>query len=378
MFPIDAVSDFGAWLVRSLGPLTSLRRIAETNLRLVFPNATDAEIARLLRAQWEELGRWIAEFPILDRIAAEPERIEVQGLERLTPLTEAGHPAVLISGHFSNFDVMAVAIVRAGVQCQITYRATNNPYVNDRIIENRRRYGVKMFAPKGTQGAREMFRAIARGESIALLNDQKFNGGVAAPFFGHLAYTAPGPSTYALHFGIPIQPMSVQRLSKARFKVIVHAGLSGWKPPATAKPTSRRVSGGSTPLWRRASWSDPRSGSGSTSGGRRKSTRRPRVWAWVSFPALQGFGRAGVKLPARGRAPVAQLLQRDFSAGHRAEHIAAGLQHGEIAVAVVQPGQVGGREVAIVGVHGRLFSAPDPVRTGRPGRRAPISASRAW
>jgi KDO2-lipid IV(A) lauroyltransferase len=220
--PVDTVSDFGAWLFRTLGPLTSAHMIAETNLRIVFPNAPDPEIRRLLRAQWQETGRWVFEFPILDRIAEEPERIEVVGLERLTALAQGEGPAVLISGHFSNFDVMALAIVRAGVQCQITYRATNNPYVDARIVANRRRYGVKLFAPKGTSGARELFRALARGESVALLNDQKFNGGIAAPFFGKMARTAPGPSTYALRCRVPIQPMSVQRIHKARFKVIVH------------------------------------------------------------------------------------------------------------------------------------------------------------
>ena len=221
LFPIDAVSDFGGWVGRTFGPLTSAHRVAETNLRIVFPDADNSEIERLLGAQWEEFGRWLAEFPILDRILAEPERVEVQGLERLTAL-KGGHPAVLISGHFSNFEVMALAIMRAGVECQITYRATNNPYFNERVVTGRRAYGVKLFAPKGTSGAREMFRAIARGESIALMNDQKFNGGIAAPFFGTLAYTAPGPSTYALHFSIPIQPMSVTRTHKARFKVSVH------------------------------------------------------------------------------------------------------------------------------------------------------------
>src|ERR1700761_364706 len=222
LFPVDAVSDFGGWLFRAVGPLTSKQRIAETNLRIVFPQASDAEIAALLRAQWEELGRWIAEFPILERIANDPGRVEVEGMERLTVLAKEHRPAVLISGHFSNFDVMAVAIVRSGVDCQITYRATNNPYIDNRIVEGRRRYGVKLFAPKGTSGAREMFRAVARGESIALLNDQKFNGGIAAPLFGKMAHTAPGPSTYALHFGVPIQPMSVQRTHKARFRVVVH------------------------------------------------------------------------------------------------------------------------------------------------------------
>jgi KDO2-lipid IV(A) lauroyltransferase len=222
LFAVDSVSDFGAWLLRRLGPLTGKHRIAETNLRIVFPEASDAEIARLLDAQWAETGRYFAEFLVLDRIAADPSRVEIEGAERLQALSGPAGPAVLISGHFSNFEIMAMAIVRCGVTCQVTYRALNNPYVDQRIVEGRRSYGVNLFAPKGTAGARALFRAIGRGESVSLMADQKFNGGVAAPLFGVMAHTAPGPSTYALKFGIPLLPMSVQRLSKARFKVIVH------------------------------------------------------------------------------------------------------------------------------------------------------------
>jgi len=66
-------------------------------------------------------------------------------------------------------------------------------------------------------------RALERGESVALMNDQKFNGGIEAPFFGVPAHTAPGPSTFALRFGVPLQPLSVQRTGdSARFRVIVH------------------------------------------------------------------------------------------------------------------------------------------------------------
>ena len=221
-FPIDAVSDFGAWFLRTFGPLTSAHRVATINLRIAFPDAPQAEIARLLDAQWAETGRWIAEFPVLDRIVSDPSRIEVQGAERLAAIAAGEGPAVFISGHFSCFEMMAAAILHAGVVCQITYRALNNPYVDDRIRENRQRYGVKLFAPKGTQGARELLRALARGESVALMNDQKFNGGVAAPLFGVMCHTAPGPSSFALRFGIPLQPMSVQRVHKARFRVVVH------------------------------------------------------------------------------------------------------------------------------------------------------------
>jgi KDO2-lipid IV(A) lauroyltransferase len=142
--------------------------------------------------------------------------------ERLRAIAESGKPVVLISGHFSNFEIMAWAIVQSGLRCQVTYRAANNPYVDERIRRGRFRYGVRLFAPKGVEGARELMRAMARGESIALLNDQKYNGGIAAPFFGVTAHTAQGPSTFALRFGVPLQPLSVQRTHKARFKVIVH------------------------------------------------------------------------------------------------------------------------------------------------------------
>lgn len=222
LLPVDAVSDFGAWLFGSLGPLTSANRTAERNLRIAFPDASDAEIALLLKAQWDEAGRFFAEFPIVDRIVREPSRLEVVNRERLVAVAQSHQPVVLISGHFSNFEIMAAAIVQADVRCLVSYRAANNPYFDLRIRQSRARYGVQLFAPKGTDGAREMMRAFGRGVSVALLNDQKFNGGVAAPFFGVTAHTAPGPSTFALKFGIPLLPMSVQRVKKARFRVIVH------------------------------------------------------------------------------------------------------------------------------------------------------------
>jgi len=223
LFPIDSVSDFGGSLFRVLGPLTSANRVAERNLRIAFPEANDAEINRLLRAQWIELGRSLTEFLILDRIVADTSRLQVEREASLGAIAAGEGPVVFISGHFSCFELMAAAIVKAGVKCQITYRAMNNPYVDERVRKNRFRYGVRLFAPKGLDGARELMRGLERGESVALMNDQKFNGGIAAPLFGHMAHTAPGPSTFALRFGIPLQPMSVQRVGPgARFKVLVH------------------------------------------------------------------------------------------------------------------------------------------------------------
>lgn len=235
LFPIDAVSDFGGWFLRALGPLTSLRRVVETNVGIVFPDLDPASRQALIRDQWTELGRAFAEFMILDRIASEPARLDVTGAQAaFDAVAASGRPAVFISGHFSSFELMAAALVRSGLQVQVTYRAMNNPYVDQHVRDQRARYGVRLFAPKGLSGARELMRAVARGESIALLNDQKFNGGIEAPFFGVPAHTAPGPSTYALRFDVPIVPLSVQRVGPgARFRILAH-------PPIVLEDTGDR------------------------------------------------------------------------------------------------------------------------------------------
>lgn len=222
LFPIDWVSNAGAVLFKALGPLTRNQRTAERNIRLAFPDLDAGGRAALLRAQWDNLGRTFFEFPLTDRLTPQSGRVEVQGAERLAAIAASGKPVVFVSGHLANWEVMAAAIVEAGITCQITYRAANNPYVDQRIKTARARYGVRLFAPKGGDGARELLQAMDKGQSVALMNDQKFNGGLAVPFFDHPAHTATGPTRLALRSGQPLQPLSVQRLEGARFRVVVH------------------------------------------------------------------------------------------------------------------------------------------------------------
>jgi KDO2-lipid IV(A) lauroyltransferase len=222
LLPTDWASGLGAVLFKVLGPLSSSHRIAERNLRLAFPDWSDAEREALLVEQWSNLGRSFFEFPMTDRLTRASGRVEVEGAERLDEIARGGTPVVFVSGHFSNWEVMPLTILEAGIVCQITYRAANNPYVDRRIKERRARYGVRLFAPKGGEGSRELLTAMGRGESVALMNDQKFNGGLEAPFFGRPVHTASGPTRLALKYGASLQPMSVQRTRGARFKVVVH------------------------------------------------------------------------------------------------------------------------------------------------------------
>lgn len=221
LFPIEAVSTAGGWLFRRLGPRTRSARIAARNIELAFPEWTSEQRAELLDAQFEALGRTFFEFPLTDRLTPALGRVEVVGRERLTAIAESGEPAVLVSGHFANWEVMAAAIVDAGVPCRVTYRAANNPYFDKRIVGTRARYGVSLFAPKGGLGSRELLETLKDGQSVSFLNDQKFNGGVAAPFFGRTVHTAGAFVRAAQKFGAVLQPMWVERLPGARFRVIV-------------------------------------------------------------------------------------------------------------------------------------------------------------
>jgi KDO2-lipid IV(A) lauroyltransferase len=220
--PVDLVSGFGGALLKWLGPLTSSHAVARRNLELVFPDRDPAWRAAILKAQWENVGRTFAEFPLMDRLTPASGRVEVVNAERLQQIAATHEPVVFVSGHLSNWEVMPSVIVNSGVVCQITYRAANNPYVDARIRKSRARYGVRLFAPKGGDGARELLDALGHGESVALMNDQKFNNGVESPFFGHMVHTAPGPSRLALRFGAVLQTMSVQRTKGARFRVVVY------------------------------------------------------------------------------------------------------------------------------------------------------------
>ena len=218
---VERASALGGWLLRTLGPKTGTQKTVLRNLRIAFPEMPPEERERLALDQWEQTGRAFAETAVMDRLVAEG-RIEVVGLERLHAIRDSGRPVVFVGGHFANIETLAATIVGSGVPCQITYRAANNPYVDAQIRAARARYGVRLFAPKGGEGARELLEGMARGESVALMNDQKFSEGPEVSFFGQPVNAAPGPSRLALRFGTVLQPLSVTRLPGVRFRLTVY------------------------------------------------------------------------------------------------------------------------------------------------------------
>lgn len=221
----DRASNFGGWLFRKLGPLLSQHKTTRRNLRLAFPEWDDAQIDAAARDAWDSVGRTAGELPHLPKIHPyDGDRVEVVGAARLDAIRESDNGAVMVSGHFANWEVMAAVICRRPLDCLVTYRMLNNPHIDRRINKVRQDYGIGVLAPKGL-GTRELMRALGQGRAVALMNDQKFNEGLALPFFGHDAMTAPGPARLARKYGVPIVPVSTVRTGPARFRVTIHEAI---------------------------------------------------------------------------------------------------------------------------------------------------------
>jgi KDO2-lipid IV(A) lauroyltransferase len=222
LLPVAAASALGGWLGRLVGPRLGVTKRARINLRRALPELGAAGERRAMREMWDNLGRVIAEYPHLDafRIYEPGGRVEFVGEEHVLPLLAAGTPIIFISAHFGNWEIPTMAATQRGLAIAEVYRAANNPWV-DRLIHRYRGTVGSELIPKGTVAARRSIAALREGRHLAILVDQKMNDGIAVPFFGRDAMTAPAVAQLALRFGCPILPARVERLKGARFRLVL-------------------------------------------------------------------------------------------------------------------------------------------------------------
>ncbi|HWG78749.1 MAG TPA: lauroyl acyltransferase [Stellaceae bacterium] len=223
--PVGLASAIGGFLGRNIGPRLRASRGARRNLGRALPGNSESDNERILRAMWDNLGRAVAENPHLRRICAEGSgRVEIINGEAIAALLAAGRPSLLFGGHFANWEVGPTTIHRImGSALLSVYRAANNPWV-DRL--QRRGLRTRLAVAKGAQGGRELIRHLRRGGHVAMLVDQKLNDGIAVPFFGRDAMTAPAIARLAQQFDCPIVPVRVERLGGARFRFTVEPSFT--------------------------------------------------------------------------------------------------------------------------------------------------------
>jgi KDO2-lipid IV(A) lauroyltransferase len=220
--PLDAASALGGWIARTIGPRVGASKRAILNLRRAMPELSDAEISRIVRLMWDNLGRVVAEYPHLHRFRVYEKggRVEHVGTELVDPLLAAGKSVIFVSAHFGNWEVATLAATQRGLAVAQIYRAANNPMVDSLIAEFRAVVGSELV-PKGAVAARQAIEALRHKRHLAVLVDQKMNDGIPVPFFGRDAMTAPAIAQLALRFDCAIVPARVERLKGANFRLTV-------------------------------------------------------------------------------------------------------------------------------------------------------------
>lgn len=218
-----AASNLAGGFTRRIGPWLPVTRVAETNLRHALPELDADARAAVIRRVWENLGRTVGELPHLREISAQ---IELVGGEYVTALN--GGPVLFFSGHFGNWEAALPAAAGRGLRLAGIYRPASNRAVDAVITALRDRatgHDVPMFA-KGASGARAVLTHLGQGGSLGLLVDQKMNDGIAVPFFGRPAMTAPALAQFARLYRLTVLPARVERIGPARLRLVCEAPLT--------------------------------------------------------------------------------------------------------------------------------------------------------
>lgn len=221
LLPLQAASAFGGFLARTIMKNARPTRTALSNLALAMPEKTEAERRAIVTAMWDNLGRVAAEYPHLHRIAA---NLEFIGREHLDAVRARGEGAIFFGGHIGNWEIGPLGSRLAGLPLQVVYRRPNNPGV-DGLLRHARGKGADGSIAKGHEGAREILRQLKSGGAVGMLVDQKLNEGLAIPFFGRPAMTAPAMAQFAHRGGYALYPIRVERLGGARFRLTLHPPL---------------------------------------------------------------------------------------------------------------------------------------------------------
>ena len=226
ILPLDWASGLGGWIGQKIGPRLRATQTARRELNKVFPLFSKLEIEEIINGMWENLGRTVGEHPHLAKFNPyiENSRVEVVGGEILDQARDNGEPGIAFSAHLANWELVPLTSTKRGLPLHLVYRRANNLFF-DRLVQRGRASTEGQYFPKGADGAKDILRALGKGQHIAMLVDQKMNDGIEVPFMGRPAMTAPALAQLALRFNCPVVPVQVERLKGAHFRVTIHPPL---------------------------------------------------------------------------------------------------------------------------------------------------------
>ena len=213
-------SNFGFFIGKTLGPIFRSKSSIIKNLRKANIKGNYKNIASNVLGNY---GRIFAEYVYLKNFKNDKlsKYISIEGKEYLDHIKKNKKKVIFVSGHFNNFELMAMQIEKEGIDCAAIYRPLNNPYLNEVMEKIRKRDICKKQIKKGRSGTRELVKLIKEGNSIALMVDQRVREGEKVSFFNHLATSTTIPAQFIKKYECDLVPIYIERKNNFYFKMYV-------------------------------------------------------------------------------------------------------------------------------------------------------------
>jgi Kdo2-lipid IVA lauroyltransferase/acyltransferase len=209
-------------LLSIIGPIFRSNEISNSNLSKAFPNMEDSKKQIIINKMWFNYGRIFAEYMFLKNFRISEkfnQKIIVKNQQVLEKIKENSEAVIFVSGHFNNFELMAMHIEKSGIDLAAIYRPLNNKFLNP-IMENiRKNFICKKQIKKGISGTKELLKYFKQGTSIALMIDQRVSEGNKCNFFNEEALTTTIPAQFVKKFNAKIVPVYIERLKNNNFNL---------------------------------------------------------------------------------------------------------------------------------------------------------------
>ena len=218
-------SRFSKNLFSLLGPFFRSKKIINENILKAFPNLKKNEINKISKTMWENYGRILSEYIFLNEFRLK-DKIEIKGQEILDRIKKDNERVIFVSGHFNNFELMAMHIEKSGIDLAAIYRPLNNKFLNYFMEKIRKKYICKNQIKKGYTGTRQLLSLFKKSCSIALMIDQRVSEGIKSRFFNHDAFTTTIPAQFVKKFECKVVPIYIERVDDIKFRLTVNAPIN--------------------------------------------------------------------------------------------------------------------------------------------------------
>ena len=221
-------SNLSGTIFEKIGPFFRSKRIIHSNIRRAIPNINEHEIKKIEMSMWNNYGRIFAEYMFLKnyRFGELSSKININGKYILDEIITSNKQVVFISGHLSNFELMAMNLEKNGINLCAIYRPLNNVFLNKIIERIREKYICQNQIKKGIGGLKKLISFKNKNFSTALMIDQRVSEGILSNFFNEKASTTTIPAQLIKKFNIPVVPIYIERVSEINFTITIKKPIS--------------------------------------------------------------------------------------------------------------------------------------------------------